>query len=227
MPATFSDNHPTLYVVSPWWNRLCSVLVGPGELAWLFHEPQTGWECCRHALEKGCLPSSIHSRLSQSASETVPFLACPRRPREGEKTHGGRKEGNRLATNERTNDAATFSFPSAFCILIYLITIHWRGKFDCGDGQPWWWSTWHQRGIVIFYILPGGDAECCARNGRTLELACADHYSISRETSCIPTRYKLLFGSFTTSSSPTPIVLIISTPESAKISIIWLILLGK
>ena len=52
---------------------------------------------------------------------------------------------------------------------------------------------------MIFYILPGGDAECCARNGRTLELACADHYSISRETSCIPTRYKLLFGSFTTS----------------------------
>ena len=29
IPVAFSDNHPTLYVVSPWWNRLGSVLFGP------------------------------------------------------------------------------------------------------------------------------------------------------------------------------------------------------
>ena len=48
--------------------------------------------------------------------------------------HPRRQEWSRLATNERTNDAATFSFPlSAFCILICTNTIHWRGKFDCGS----------------------------------------------------------------------------------------------
>ena len=43
----FLDIHPTLYVVSPWWRRLDSVLFGPWRngLA-LVHEPHTGLDHC-------------------------------------------------------------------------------------------------------------------------------------------------------------------------------------
>ena len=58
MTVGFSDSHPTLYVVSPWCNRLGYVLFGPRRtglaLPWT-----TGLEDCLimhcHALEKGCL----------------------------------------------------------------------------------------------------------------------------------------------------------------------------
>ena len=58
--VAYSDSqNPTLYVVSPWWNRLGSL--AHGELAWLFHEPDTGLDDCLNMLlscfKKGCLLS--------------------------------------------------------------------------------------------------------------------------------------------------------------------------
>ena len=46
----FSDIHPTLYVVSPRWNRLDYVLFAHRELAWLFLEPHTGLDHCLRIL---------------------------------------------------------------------------------------------------------------------------------------------------------------------------------
>ena len=58
MPVAYSDSHPTLYVVSLWWNRLGSVLYMKNWLGSSMNQIQgrmTVWICYCQALETGCL----------------------------------------------------------------------------------------------------------------------------------------------------------------------------
>ena len=53
MFVALSDIHPTLYVISPWWNGLDSVLFCPQRTG--YTGLSTVWIFYSHAFEKGCL----------------------------------------------------------------------------------------------------------------------------------------------------------------------------
>ena len=65
--------HPNLNVVSPWWNRLGSVLLGSSMnhiQGWMIV-----WECCRHALEQGTLLSAC---MPVIVIDVIPVRAAAR-----------------------------------------------------------------------------------------------------------------------------------------------------
>ena len=74
------DSHPTPYVVSPWLNRLGSVLFGPQRLAlpWTTYRfGLTVLEWCRHALEKRCLSLDMSKGDSFFFSRVMPGPRSP------------------------------------------------------------------------------------------------------------------------------------------------------
>ena len=82
MSAAFSDSHPTLYVDSPWWNRLGSVLFGPQRtglaLPWTTY--RDGWlsENAARLLSKKnvCLWSGPGFWMSFSTKNITKIISC-------------------------------------------------------------------------------------------------------------------------------------------------------